>query len=278
MFNPSDLDILKAHLAQTQKRVDWSTVAVFLGLMGEIFVTFLTAKNKKLTEIVLGVAFTLLIAVGVAGEFLYGSRAASQNAGIQTLMEANTARLENEAATTNERAANAEKEAAELYVLTAPRRLTLDQQLEIRKQLNGFSGRRVAVRSYGLDGEGAALGTQTIYVLHAAGIYPINQLASSIVSGGFESGIQIHGPPDEQDLVRALYAALHSTGKLDVTANGPALNGLAGIGGSAGIGGRAAFGGGSNGPAGPTPVGTPVEITIGIKPIQVLLSNTNSPR
>ena len=269
MFTPSQIDALKQELAQSQTWIDRSTLAVFVGLLGEVVVTFV-ANKKKSCEFVFGILFTVLIAVGVYGEFKCGSLAAKTGSELQTLSEASIAQLTDEAAKANDRAAQAEKETADLYTLTAPRRLTADQQAKIREQLQQFSGREVTVFSYGLDGEGAAIGTQIIRVLNSAKIHTVNQLSSSIVSGGFASGIQIHGPSEEQDLVRALYSALHSIGKLDVTINGPALNGLSGMGGGAAMGGRAGMGGGSGrvGPAGATPMGTPITIQIGIKPIQ----------
>jgi hypothetical protein len=270
MLNPSDINTLKAELARSQSWVDRSTIAVFLGLLGDIFVTFFATKKKKSAELIFSILFTVLIAAGVYGEFKYGRQTASANSEIQTLSDANTARLDVEAAKANERAAQAEKETAELYALTAPRRLTVDQQTKIGEQLRPFSGREVTIFSYGMDGEGAAIGTQIIHVLNTAKIRTVNQLASSIVSGGFAVGIQIHGPNEQQDLVRALYSALHSTGKLDVMINAPALDGLAKMGGRAAMGGGASMGGGSGrvGPPGATPAGTPVTIQIGIKPIQ----------
>ena len=169
------------------------------------------------------------------------------------------------------RAANAENETAQLYALTAPRRLTPDQLVAIKAELKKFAGKQVVVSSYGLDGEGAGLGTQIVSILNASGIYAVDQLASSIVTGGFETGIQVHGPAEQQELVHALYLALHYDGKTDCHDQRPQLNGLTGMGAYGGIGGGAGMGVGSarTGPAGPTTKGTPVTIVIGIKPIRV---------
>jgi len=165
--------------------VDRSTIVVFVGLLGDIFVMlffmFFGNEEERRSEIICSLVFTAVIAVGVFGEFIYGSEAERRNIEIQAIFSADTARLEGEAATANERAAQAEKETAELYALTAPCRLTLDQQKAIRQELNKFAGRRVIVSSYGLDGEGAGLGTQIIYILNASHIYVVDQLASTTV-------------------------------------------------------------------------------------------------
>jgi hypothetical protein len=169
-----------------------------------------------------------------------------------------------------ERAADAELETAKLYALTAPRRLTLVQQTDIADALRKFTGRTVVVASYGLDGEGAALGMQILDVLKRAGIHPIGNLASTIVSGGFEFGIHIRGPETEQDLVVSLGNALRSIGQLDVFTNDAAVKSSSIMGGNSVMGGvSATVGSASMGPSGPTPPGTPVVILVGVKPVQL---------
>jgi len=167
-----------------------------------------------------------------------------------------------------------EVELLKLEKQVAPRVLNAEQQRSITMALRKFTGRTVDVSTYGLDGEGAAVGTQIIAVLTAAGIKSVDRRAQTIVTGGFDFGVHVRGPASEQSFVLAIADALSSIGKLQVWTNngmvrtGVQLSGATAIGGATVIGG----GGGPPGPDGPTPPGSPVTIAVGIKPVEVILA------
>ena len=171
----------------------------------------------------------------------------------------------------DEHAASAQLETARLYALTAPRRLNLEQQNEIATALRRFSKRTVVLETYGLDGEGAAIGTQLINVLRSAGITTIDHRASMIVSGGFEFGIHIRGPQTEQEFVVGLRDALRSIGNLEVSTNDGSPRPTSAMAGPSVMAGPSAMAGVARapGPPGATPPGTPVTIMVGIKPVQI---------
>jgi len=136
--------------------------------------------------------------------------------------------FEHDIAQANERASLAEKKAEEerlerikLEAIVAPRSLNLEQQRLIASACAKFRGHSVLVESYGMDGEGAALGAQIIAILQAAGITVADARASTVVTGGFELGIHVRGPNAERDFVSTLGNALFSVGKLRVAINDP---------------------------------------------------------
>jgi hypothetical protein len=120
-----------------------------------------------------------------------------------------------QAARLNKEAEDERLERRRLEARVAPRSLSIDQQRTITAALHRFSGHApVIVSSYGLDGEGAALGAQIISVLTAAGISSRDERAQTISSGGFELGVHIRGPSPENAFLLALYTALSSTGNI----------------------------------------------------------------
>jgi hypothetical protein len=176
-----------------------------------------------------------------------------------------------------EAVAMAKSEETELRKLESqvePRTLIVEQQRSITATLRRFSGRKVTVATYGLDGEGAAVGTQIIASLRAAGLAVNDARAQTIVTGGFEFGVHVRGPATEQDLVAAIGNALSSIGKLQVWLNAGAIRAGAVQGGAATRGGATTMGGGGGppGPSGPTAPGTPVFVMVGIKPVAIALA------
>jgi hypothetical protein len=144
-----------------------------------------------------------------------------------------------------------------LEALVAPRSLSLEQQRQIAEACRGFTGHRVLVSSYGLDGEGAVLGAQIITLLRTVlgNDNVLDDRASTVVVGGFELGVHVRGPDSERAFVSTLSAALSSIGGLQTFANDTPPRGGAGIGG-----GGAAF-----------PQGTIyVSVMVGVKPIPIL--------
>jgi Tfp pilus assembly major pilin PilA len=163
-------------------------------------------------------------------------------------------------------------ERLKLEARVAPRTLTLEQQRLITGAMREFSGHpAVRVSSYGLDGEGAALGAQIISVLRSAGIPVHDERAQTIVTGGFENGIHLRGPVSDNTFLLSLYNALSSTGKLDVFVNGPSIRAGVTQGGSAMMGGNATIAGGGGMVNDPVPKTGSVSLMVGIKPVPVLL-------
>jgi hypothetical protein len=144
-----------------------------------------------------------------------------------------------------------------LQAIVAPRSLSLDQQQQIATAVRRFAGHRVLVSSYGLDGEGAALGAQIIILLRSAlgNDNVLDDRASLVVTGGFELGVHVRGPDSESAFVSTLSNALSSIGQLQTFVNDPRPRAGGGIGG-----GGAAF-----------PAGTIfVSVMVGIKPVPML--------
>lgn len=144
-----------------------------------------------------------------------------------------------------------------LQAIVAPRSLSLDQQQQIATAVRRFAGHRVLVSSYGLDGEGAALGAQIIILLRSVlgNDNVLDDRASLVVTGGFELGVHVRGPDSESALVSTLSDALSSIGQLQTFVNDPRPR----TGGAMG-GGGAAF-----------PAGTIfVSVMVGIKPVPIL--------
>jgi hypothetical protein len=160
-----------------------------------------------------------------------------------------------------------------LEVRLGPRSLGADDQRRIIEALRNFRGHATRVESYGLDGEGAALGAQLISVLTVAtGVPPIDARANSVVSGGFDNGVHIRGPASEQDFMASLATALRDIGHLFVVVNGATFRpGMTIAGGVVMAGGVSMAGGGGGPVVPPIPTTGPVVVFVGIKPVPILL-------
>jgi hypothetical protein len=119
-----------------------------------------------------------------------------------------------DAAKANEKAEAERLERLKLEAILGPRSLTLAQQQAIAQLLKPFSGKRVAVTTYSLDGEGATLATQIMAVLQAASVTVDNRLASIMPMGGFSLGVHVEG--SDSDLVSAIRQGLAFIGGLMV--------------------------------------------------------------
>jgi hypothetical protein len=114
----------------------------------------------------------------------------------------------------NQKAESERLERLRLEAVVAPRSLSLSQQNIIAEFLKPFSGKRVSVTTYSLDGEGASLATQIIASLNGATIEVDNNLASVMPMGGFALGVHVNG--DDSGLVEAIRTALGGVGGLFV--------------------------------------------------------------
>lgn len=108
-----EIEALRSLASHNQSLADWSTLIVVLGLIGEIIVTFAYAKGKPLSEIVFGVICGIVIAIGVFGEYSYGSRAAHANTELRRISDLKIADLNNKAADAERDSAQANSRALE---------------------------------------------------------------------------------------------------------------------------------------------------------------------
>ncbi len=219
----------------------------------------------------------ILIVIGVLGEgifeyaaqeadgivqdfsnILLGTTQASSDLAVDVAATANQRAAEaNERASLNEKVAQyLRSENLQLEAIIAPRSLSLDQQKRIADACRRFSGHDVLVKSYGMDGEAAALAGQIIAVLKSVPNISVADGRGSItVSGGFDVGVHVRGPETEHEFTSALGDALSRIGNLKVAINDPEPK----------MG--AAMGGGGQ----QFPQGTSfVTVMVGIKPLPAL--------
>ncbi|HEV2491690.1 MAG TPA: hypothetical protein VG204_01310 [Terriglobia bacterium] len=107
-----EVEALKALAAHSQSWADWSTLIVFIGLLGEIGIAFAYTKDKPRSEIILGVACGVIIAFGVYGEYTFGSKAAQANSRLRILSEQQLAQVTRDVGNTREAAETAARAAA----------------------------------------------------------------------------------------------------------------------------------------------------------------------
>jgi hypothetical protein len=175
----SDTELLKAVFSTNTRWAELSTIAVFFGLLGDIFVIFafdMRDKTKSRWEIGLAFAASLIIAVGVFGEWRSGHNASNASSQLQTILEKQTA-------DSNARAKDAEARVAEatlkieeertarltLEAKMADRRLTAEQKRRIHDVLSTQAGYAVIVVSRLTDTEGKTYGSDFIDAFKASG-------------------------------------------------------------------------------------------------------------
>jgi hypothetical protein len=236
----------------------------------------------------------LLVSLGVAGEGIFEGFASEADGLLQTFnntllsdtsgrasraeviakaFETQIAEAKRNAETAKAQAAASDLARAQLEAIVSPRSISLQKQRLIKESLRRFSGHpAVVVSSYGLDGEGWALGAQIMSIIGSAtGIAPIDRRAGSISTGGFESGVQIRGPSSEQAFMSALSEALSSIGELkEVSVNGASFSPGSSMFGPSTMAGPSTM----VGPGRPmppyVPIAGPISIVVGVKPLPVL--------
>jgi len=162
------------------------------------------------------------------------------------------------AATAEDHAQSEQLERERLEAQIAPRRLTLQQQKDIGHACLGITGKPMSIRSYSLDVEGTALGVQIVSSLRATGIDIRPNLSSISPFGSFDSGVVIHSSEEDNAFAACLGHALTNIGKLAVM-----VNGFMGLDGAIK-------------PIPPLPTGTPIDIMVGVKPIEIESIQKNS--
>lgn len=105
-------------------------------------------------------------------------------------------------------------ERVRLEATVAPRSISVEDQRTIAVDLSRFSGSRVSVTTYSLDGDGAMLAQQVIGILGVARIAVDNRMASVMPLGSFAFGVHVTG--SRNDLVVALSETLLRIGHLGV--------------------------------------------------------------
>jgi hypothetical protein len=123
-----DAETLKSVFATNRNFAGWATIAVFVGLLGDIAVIFLFRTDKSRSETWLAFICTLIIAVGVYGEYNFGSKAAQAADQLQQLFERDIAFAKRDAAEAQ----------LELAKFKAPREISLDQRKRIVSRCKGF--------------------------------------------------------------------------------------------------------------------------------------------
>jgi hypothetical protein len=210
-----------------------STVIVLLGVAAEAlqFMKCVNQRPKLKHSLELG-AFLVLM-VGIAGELLGETKTISVGDQLYGLLNdkagaANdrAATAEKDAAESNERARALEKQAEELRAknLTlegeiAPRSVDKAGCADISDAVKPFSGLTVRVATYTLDIDGGSLGWQIadcLWLSHALNVD--KELASILPVGGFGVGVSVSGK--NEGLVSAIKGSLTKAKVLVVEGNG----------------------------------------------------------
>jgi hypothetical protein len=161
----------------------------------------------------------VLVFIGVAGELSVHFRASNVETKLRSKSRELTSLAYNEAKASTVSAERAKLETARLYALTAPRRLTPEQQHDIANALRPFKGRKIVIVSHAYDPEGFMFAKQLVAALKStpAGLdieeRPIG-LGNVSGMGSFntETGIVIGWPPGQKDFAVKVHDALDKIG------------------------------------------------------------------
>src|SRR5260370_21422345 len=102
----AEVESLKLAFSTNTKWAELATLAVFIGLLGDILVILFFDffdKDKTWIEIILASFASLIIAFGVWGEYRFGHKATEAASRLQTNSETQIAALGTTAATLNKR-------------------------------------------------------------------------------------------------------------------------------------------------------------------------------
>ncbi len=273
---------------------------VFLGVVGEVCAEWAEPERKRLGKVasivlVIGLGLSLAALIGT-NEHFNGTIAdlnaqaadAKERAGVankaaeqlgkdteglkveadkQRRIAAGALRKAGEA---NALAAKERLDEAQLELLVSPRRLTIDQQDRIGKSCKGMNAGKVIIGSYGMDSEARGLGIQIAHAIFDK-TFPVSLGSGGpITSGEFDEGVLITGPPEKGDFMRCLSDALTTVGRLkQVSVNRPKHS--VSMRGDATMGGNATMrDGGGIEPTQHLPPDSPVDIFVGVKPIELM--------
>jgi hypothetical protein len=248
MPNP---ETLKSVFAANSNLSEWATIAVFIGLLGDILVIFVFSKDKPRSETWLAFIFALIIAVGVYGEYAFGSKAASAARELQNISDQKVAESNQKASEADGRAkaleaqvkgydkqiADAGRDAAQANARAVAsglafvklkkqvfwRTLSDTDRKVIGEQLKpfapGFIGRKVKVSSYFADPEGGVFATEIADGLTRAGInVDSSKIGANIVIDELDFGVWATGPSADENFIRSF--ATETVKRLDTPIHG----------------------------------------------------------
>jgi hypothetical protein len=156
--------------------------------------------------------FGILVAIGVAGESVYGIRLYWNNRKLQEIQN-------REAVDQRGIIAQLNNETAKLESIVAGRNLKPEEIAALGKSLKRFAGHTILVGSYTGDAEGARLGMQLKAALDLAQITVVNRIGNiGAEPGGVFLGVGVSGELSERDTILAISDALASEAHLSVTA------------------------------------------------------------
>jgi hypothetical protein len=110
----SEVAALKLAFSINNEWFEWSTVVVLAGLVFELVTLLIFHKTASWREKSILIAGTLFIAIGVAGEWHFGSKASAAASRLQAISDQKVATLAKDAASAKKDAANAIARAAKL--------------------------------------------------------------------------------------------------------------------------------------------------------------------
>jgi hypothetical protein len=203
----AEVESLKLAFSTNTKWSELATLAVFIGLLGDIFVILLFDlfdEDKTWTEIILAGTASLLIAVGVWGEYRFGDRATEAAKGLQLISEKQIAGL-------NSDTEKLRHENLKLEAQLAWRTLTKRQRDGLTASMKPFKAQNVDVVSYLGDAEAEELADQIVKCLKVAGIeagsFKVMELAKLMHGARIETAgptpVLVRGPfPNSNSVVR----------------------------------------------------------------------------
>ena len=186
----SEISALKLAFSSNNDWFEYSTVVVLAGLVFELVVLFALHKTASWREKSVLIAGTLIIAIGVAGEWHFGSKATAAALRLQAIADEKVAMLASETASANEAAGKANERAAELKLALEkeiaarqPRRITAAQREQIVEALKLEPKGPISVTWKLFDEEAVQFGKDVLETLRAAGYDPKEE------RGAFSFGI-----------------------------------------------------------------------------------------
>jgi hypothetical protein len=227
----SEIRALESSSVPLEYRLLWLNALVFVGVALEFWViwreyrdervawrraTVRSPEKPSIKKLLIEFLGVLLIAGGIAGELAIGIRITSINGQLRTMNAELRTKSDHLVALLDQETEGLKAENLRLEAIIAPRSLSLDQQGWIADALRKFQGHGVLVKSYGTDGEGAALAGQIIAALRAAHVVVADSRGSEIVTGGFDIGVHVRAPVAELAFAEAIADALSTIGKLKV--------------------------------------------------------------
>jgi hypothetical protein len=200
---------------------EYSTIVVLAGLVFELVMLLAFHKTGSWREKVVLIAGTLIIAIGVAGEWHFGSKSSTTALRLQAISDEKVAALntrseELRAANLKqeERIALLSKEIVETRKGVAARNISPEQHEAVVKKLAGFKDQRVELSIYPVTFETEFFAGQFGTMLFAAGWkvdLPAKRLTTPPLTWGTGTWIRATGDKQSQDAGGALFEAMKET-------------------------------------------------------------------